>query len=186
MSWRVAQSLEVLRDQVNARWPHRNKENDGTIGDSSHQSRSSDHNPWVKDGKMGVVTAMDITNDPKSGCDAGAIAEALKQSRDKRIKYIISNRRICAGVDGPSPWTWRKYTGSNPHDHHFHLSVRSDKALYDSTDKWSALNSVIAEAAAPPPPDIPKPVPVVSQPAPYKAGFFLWLVSILAAFGAKK
>lgn len=145
--WRVAKSLEVLRGQVNERWPDRNKANDGTIGDEAHASRSSDHNPWVKEGAGGVVTAMDITHDPKSGCDAGAIAEALRESRDPRIKYIISNRRICSGSQGPSPWAWRKYSGSNPHDHHFHLSVRSERTFYDDTGKWSAIRKVIADRA---------------------------------------
>lgn len=131
MSWRVAKSLLTLRDQVNARWPNRNKENDGTIGDASHQSRQSDHDPDMN----GVVTAMDITHDPKSGCDSYALAEVFKASRDPRIKYIISNRKICSSeVD---PWNWRPYHGANPHDHHVHVSVIDIKAKYDDTTPWN-------------------------------------------------
>jgi hypothetical protein len=142
MAWRVAKSLEKLRSQVNAEWPQRDKSSDGTIGDEKHASRSSDHNPWVKDGKTGVVTGMDITNDPDSGPVSNDIAEALKASEDPRIKYIISNARICSGDAGPSPWVWRKYSGSNAHRHHVHISVKSEKPLYDSVKPWRLVAKV--------------------------------------------
>ena len=44
MAWRVAKSLKTLLDHVNVKWPLRKKDKDGTIGDESHKSRSSDHN----------------------------------------------------------------------------------------------------------------------------------------------
>src|SRR3954469_14339906 len=103
MEWRLADALVTLRAQVNVRWPNRSKKSDGTIGDEAHASRSSDHNPWVKDGAMGVVTAEDITHDPASGCDSYVLAQQLLDSRDDRIKYIISNHRIASGNAGPSP-----------------------------------------------------------------------------------
>jgi hypothetical protein len=137
--WRNARSIEVLRDQINAAAPGRNKSSDGTIGDLSHQSRSSDHNPWVRDGNIGVVTAIDITQDPAHGCDASVITVALLRSKDARIKYIIWNRRISSSyaVNGKPAWTWRQYTGSNGHTKHFHLSVLPDKSKYDDTSPWT-------------------------------------------------
>lgn len=134
--WRVAKSLLKLRAQVNAMAPNRAKDNDGTIGDTSHQKRSSDHNPWVDEG---VVTAMDITNDPAHGCSSDAIAEAIRASRDRRVKYIIWNRRIAnhAALDGQPAWAWRPYSGSNPHDHHVHVSVLPEKSLYDDESTWA-------------------------------------------------
>lgn len=136
MSWRIAKSLEELRTQVNKRAPNRSKASDGSIGDAKHASRSSDHNPHVKDGKTGVVTAIDITHDPAGGCDSYALAQSLIDSRDVRIKYIISNGKIASGADGPSAWVWRPYTGANPHSHHVHISVRAKKELYDGTAPW--------------------------------------------------
>src|SRR5688500_3284745 len=68
--WRVAKSLLTLRDEVNQAAPQRSKASDGTIGDAAHCRRQSDHNPWVRDGNIGVVTAMDITDDPTHGCSA--------------------------------------------------------------------------------------------------------------------
>jgi hypothetical protein len=134
MAWRVAKSLLRLRDQINALAPDRSKASDGTIGDAAHASRSSDHNPWVKDGNIGVVTAMDITNDIAHGCDAQALVDALVSSEDPRIKYIIWNRKIVNSRI--QPWVWRNYSGTNPHTKHFHISVRPEKAAYDSTDSW--------------------------------------------------
>ncbi len=130
MTWRVAKSLLVLRNQVNIKFPKRNKAWDGTIGDANHSSRTSDHNP----NDDGVVCAMDITHDPKNGVDSYVMAEQLRQGQDERIKYIISNKKICSST--VSPWTWRKYNGSNPHDHHVHISVLPDQDLYDDEAPW--------------------------------------------------
>jgi hypothetical protein len=132
--WRLAKSLEKLRSQVNETWPRRSKASDGTIGDPAHASRTSDHNPNA----AGVVCALDITHDPKNGVDAGKLADTLKLSRDPRIKYIISNRRIWNPVISKD---WRPYTGSNPHSKHVHISVVSDKKLYDAVTPW-ALGSM--------------------------------------------
>lgn len=134
MAWRVARSLEKLRAQIDAMAPKRSKVSDGGIGDAAHASRASDHNPWVKDGATGIVTARDFTHDPKNGVDAGKLARALAASRDPRIKYIISNGEICSSET--SPWVWRKYTGANPHTKHFHVSVKSTKNHYDSDMPW--------------------------------------------------
>lgn len=159
--WRLAKSLEHLRSQVDAKWPDRGKESDGAIGDSNHQSRASDHNPWIKDGAEWVVSAIDITHDPKDGFDSYAFADMLLRNRDPRIKYVISNRRIGAGSQGPMAWQWRKYSGTNPHDHHVHISVKSDKQFYDDAKDWN-IDGV-------PPPtkeviaDYVKPFPVVRK-----------------------
>jgi hypothetical protein len=165
MTWRVAKSLDKLRSQVNAQWPKRDKSSDGTIGDERHQASTSDHNPWVKDGKMGVVTGMDITNDPTGGPVSNDLAETLKASRDPRIKYIISNARICSGDAGPSPWVWRKYSGANAHRHHVHISVKSEKSSYDSVRAWALEPKAVkfiepVAAIEDPPPSFLKPGPV--------------------------
>jgi hypothetical protein len=137
-SWRIAKSLLVLRDQLNRKTPGRDKVSDGTIGDPRHQARTSDHNPWVRDGSIGVVTAMDVTHNRVKGVDAGILAEAIRTSRDPRVKYIIWNSQIAnsAPQGGAAPWAWRPYTGSNKHTHHVHISVKPDKSSYDSESPW--------------------------------------------------
>lgn len=130
MAWRLAKSLEILRKQVNDAFPNRSKVSDGSVGDTSHSARKSDHNP----DKRGVVHAIDLTHDPKSGFDSYNFAEALRRMRDKRIGYIISNGRICS--PDIRDWAWRKYTGANKHDHHVHVSVLHEPRLADSTEAW--------------------------------------------------
>lgn len=135
----MAESLETLRKQLNQLFPNRSKVSDGGIGDAAHASRDSDHNPWVKDKKgVGVVTARDFTfdNNPKDGegIDCNKLAEILVKNKDKRIKYIIWNKRIISSKQ--QPWVWRKYTGKNPHDKHLHLSVMPDQKLYDDAGLW--------------------------------------------------
>jgi hypothetical protein len=137
MAWRVAEALLVLRAEINTLYPERSKLSDGTIGNKAHQSRASDHNPWVigRNG-VGVVTAMDVTHDPAHGLDCSILAETLRslgKSGDKRVKYVIWNRRISSPVAG---WKWRAYTGTNPHDKHLHISTSSDPQFYDSEDRW--------------------------------------------------
>lgn len=138
MAWRLAHSLDVLRSQVDAAYPGRNKSSDGTLGDASHSARQSDHNP----DDHGVVRALDLTHDP-THFDAHAFANRLWVYRDERIKYVISNRRI---------WTpaisreWRPYRGTNPHTQHAHISVVST-ALADSGTLWQGVKGLEPVAA---------------------------------------
>lgn len=131
MAWRLAKSLAQLVKQINAAAPRRDISSDGGIGDAEHATRNSDHNPWVKDGSMGIVRAYDITHDPDDGVNAGAIAEAIRASGDPRVDYIIWNWKIAN-----SGQPWRKYNGKNGHTHHFHVSVDTSKSLYDDTRPW--------------------------------------------------
>lgn len=130
--WRVAKSLIVLRAQIDALYPDRNKRNDGTIGDRAHQTRDSDHNPWIVDGKTRVVSALDITDDIAHEVHCTTLAERIKN--DPRIKYVIWNHHIYNPSISKS---WRGYTGSNPHTEHMHISVLSDKKHYDDESPWS-------------------------------------------------
>ena len=166
---RIAKTLDLLRNEINALAPRRSKGSDGWIGDAAHQSRASDHNPWVREGGVGIVTALDITHDPARGCDAGGLAEKLRASKDPRIKYIIWNRRIAnyAAIGGTPAWEWRPYTGSNPHNQHFHLSVQSDKASYDFDAPWLVPKANDEPPAPPPAPD--KATPSMPTPAPAAA-----------------
>ena len=90
--WRVAGCLLVLRDEINERWPERDKASDGMIGDAAHASSDSDHNPFIIDDGVGVVRALDVDVD---GIDAAKLAEHLRQlgkKGDKRVNnggYVI-------------------------------------------------------------------------------------------------
>ena len=157
--WRVAKSLETLRDQVNAKFPGRDKSADGGIGNAEHSARTSDHNP----DDDGVVKARDITHDPKHGMDAGILANVLIASRDPRIKYIIWNRQIISGDAGPSPWQPRKYIGKNPHTHHFHVSVKAAGKFFDDVSPWAMPGTAAPKIPTLPQPSAPRPVLMIGN-----------------------
>jgi hypothetical protein len=107
-----------LREQIDDSFPGRSRSADGWIGDAAHKSRRSDHNPT----REGWVFALDIDSDLQS--DKSAPFDLADQLRilgrsDRRLKYIIFNRRIASRR---SLWRWRKYTGINPHLGHIHVS----------------------------------------------------------------
>lgn len=141
--WRLAESLKKLREQINEAYPNRSKISDGSIGDEAHRKAgASDHNP----NDAGVVCAIDVTSDVKSGCTGDYLAAELVKSRDPRIKYIIWNRRIIKAYKdkgGIPAWTWQKYTGPNAHAHHIHISVGPEKIKYDDRADWD-LDSDVA------------------------------------------
>lgn len=136
----VDKGLDVLLAQINAKAPGRSKASDGSVGDPDHQTRQSDHNPEdTRDSDDGndpdnQVDARDFTHDPAHGADMGKISEAIRRSKDVRVKYVIFNKRIFSGRNGTQPWVWRPYTGSNDHSHHMHVSVVDSPN--DNTALW--------------------------------------------------
>lgn len=138
--WRTVNSLQKLRTQCNTAWPNRSKASDGTIADDSH-STTSDHYPHLVStlGSTPVVTAFDLTQDPAHGCDCASVTEAIRLSRDGRVKYVIWDHRMYSSYSssGYAAWTWRPYTGSNdPHTNHMHISVL-DALSADDSRPWS-------------------------------------------------
>lgn len=142
MNWRLAESLKTLRTQVDALWPNRDKTSDGSIGDTAHSQRVSDHNP----NSAGVVTAIDIDRElggqpdgSRSGGTVQILVDKLQASRDPRIKYLIYSGRITKHGDISQ---WQPYHGANAHKHHMHISVSSDSSLYDDAREWN-LGAVV-------------------------------------------
>jgi len=113
---------QQLREQFDDTFPDRDRRSDGWIGDLRHSARPSDHNP---DPATGLVRAIDVDRDVhKSGKPdlMPDIADQLRRAAkkgEKRISYIIFAGRIASPRMG---WRWRKYSGSNPHNAHCHVS----------------------------------------------------------------
>jgi hypothetical protein len=114
----------TLRNQVNKRWPKRDKRSDGWIGDKAHAGRQSDHNPDAR----GLVHALDIDADldPKDPGAAQRLANQIVAYASSgipganRIKYVVFNDQIASGTYANSMWKWR---GSGyGHMHHIHVS----------------------------------------------------------------
>ena len=97
MTWKLVAGGEDLRDQVNKRWPHRDKASDGSKGDSAHASRASDHNPDSK----GLVHALDLDEDLKGSKNDNVwfsdqlIAYARgKKVGSNRLKNVVYENRL--------------------------------------------------------------------------------------------
>lgn len=132
-TWTLAPALSALLREVNARWPHRSKASDGTIGDTAHSTRKSEHNPDAK----GVVRAVDIT---VAGIDKAALLKVV--IGDSRVHYVISDRKIYSRTNS---WAPRAYTGANPHDKHVHISLRNRTS--ESAD-WSTVDKAAADTSS--------------------------------------
>jgi len=142
----VDEGVLKLFDQLDAAFPNRRTDSDGTIGDADHQDRTSDHNPQYPappGNPEGQIDAGDYTNDPSSGADMGVISESIRKSKDQRVKYVIFNRRIFYGPDYTSPFVWFSYTGTDPHTGHMHLSVRD--ATCNENYAWAISSGPVEE-----------------------------------------
>lgn len=122
----LADAGVTLRNQINRRWPNRDTASDGWIGDASHAAGVSDHNPcWTcKGDRYGVVRAIDVDADLGAAGAMDTLTGQLRRcARDKqdngRVAYIIWDGAICSPTSG---WRWRPYSGTNPHNHHAHVS----------------------------------------------------------------
>jgi hypothetical protein len=113
---------QQLREQFDDTFPSRDRHSDGWIGDTRHSARPSDHNP---DSQTGIVRAIDVDRDVSGKAKPDLMPDIANQIRlaakagDKRIAYVIFEGRIASPRMG---WRWRKYSGSNPHNHHCHIS----------------------------------------------------------------
>jgi hypothetical protein len=110
-----------MREQLNAAFPARSKASDGIMGDPAHRRRKSDHN---------AGNAIDVTHSPESGCDAYGLGEAFRRQMAAnpggRISYLIVNSLV---ADARSGWAWRRYSGTNPHRTHLHVSIKASARM---------------------------------------------------------
>jgi len=128
-------AIAVLR-QATALFPKRNKASDGLLPSAAHLKASpdSDHNTGL---------AVDLTHDPAFGISGDDVFFELQ--KDPRVDYLIFKGRIWSVSNG-----LRKYTGSNPHNKHVHISIKpkyqDDKSpWFPWLKKPKTINKVIAK-----------------------------------------
>lgn len=115
----VVPCLVKLGDQITAADPTRYAV-DGTVASRDHDLNSpgSDHSP----DENNKVRALDWGGVEEELDDQ---LEALRLSRDERIKYVIYEGRMFSSYSkyGYGPFEWRPYGGWAPHDDHGHIST---------------------------------------------------------------
>ena len=129
MSWKLAAAAVTLRDQVNKRYPKRDRASDGTIGDQAHKARGklSDHNP----DRSGYVMALDLDEDGwPAHTFADQLIEYMRKSGDKRIKNVVYEGRVASGTYADQVWVWRSNVPRLGHAHHIHISF-AEPAKHD-------------------------------------------------------
>lgn len=145
MAWELVPCLVQLRTELNRLAPNRDKSSDGTIGDTAHQSRVSDHN----DDEVGNVPIRDADSkhevhaydadkdlrDPNLTMEMVVqhVISRCREGKEKRLRYVIYNRRIWEASTG---WKQRSYSGDNAHTEHAHFSASYETALEASTASW--------------------------------------------------
>lgn len=151
--WVLVPSLSALRSELNAIAPNRDKSSDGTIGDSVHQNRVSDHND-DEVGKVPIrdadgvheVHAFDADVDLR---EPGLTMEMIVQhvvarcrsGAEKRLRYVIYNRRIW---EASNEWKQRAYSGDNAHTQHAHFSASYETSREADTSSWDLRRIPVA------------------------------------------
>ena len=133
-SYHLAPSLQTLRDEINARWPGRDRTSDGWIGDAAHSARASDHNP----NSRRSVNAIDIDHD---GIDCKALVSLLV--KDPRVNYVIHDGKIYSRVRG---FKGAPYKGTNPHTKHVHVSILQSRTAEQDTRPWGIVKAAVQSA----------------------------------------
>jgi hypothetical protein len=156
-SWVTTKGIDHWRDQINVLGPDRSTASDGSIGDLAHQNESaSSHNPdktgaaeWKDGDSKNEVRARDITSAGPwlPGITAERIVQALVMrgrngDLEKRLRYIIYNRRIWSASDG---WQTRTYTGASAHTEHIHGTGAFTQASDEDTPYYDyGLEALVA------------------------------------------
>lgn len=152
-SWILVPCLGQLRTELNTVAPSRAKDSDGTIGDTAHQERVSDHNddevgkvPITDADSKHEVHAIDLDTDlrePNLTMEMVVqhVVARCRSGAEKRLRYVIYNRRIWEASNG---WRQRAYTGDSPHTEHAHFSASYEIKLEASTASWQLEDIPVA------------------------------------------
>lgn len=154
-NWVVVPNLLEGRDQLDERFPNRERGAEGTIGDQAHQGSASSHNPdetgrpeFSDHDGVNEVRAADFDKDLN---DAGGVTmeqvvqlwlTLLRSGQMWWVRYLIYKRRIWHRRDN---FVTHAYEGSDDHDSHVH--VTSD--FTNAADTVRNTNWHLSELGAP-------------------------------------
>jgi hypothetical protein len=135
MSWSLAGNLDSRSDSVKAEYPGITI---WSIGDQSHQSKNSDHNPDARD----IVHAIDVMTYSDTARGEAVKDWCLEDTTD--LEYVIFNRKIYSRSNG---FAASNYSGSDPHEDHVHISGKHGNTGY--SDATGTGYDTAAEAYRP-------------------------------------
>jgi len=156
-SWVLIPALKSLFAEFDRIAPRRDKASDGSIGDEAHRQEVSDHNPDetgsvpIHDAdKVNEVHAIDVDDDlNESDLTMEKVVQFLlgrcRSGAEKRLRYIIYNRRIWSASSG---WVQKTYTGASAHTEHAHFSASYDSKHEASTASWHLEEIPVALTSA--------------------------------------
>lgn len=151
--WELVPCLVQLRNDFTEVAPNRKRDSDGSVGDQAHMKSTSDHNPDetgtvpIRDAdSRNEVHAIDIDKDlMEPGLDMERVVQFLlercRRGLEKRLRYIIWNRRIWH-VD--SGWRQKAYNGPNPHNEHAHFSASYNSVREADDSPWNLKEIPVA------------------------------------------
>jgi hypothetical protein len=154
--------LVELAEEFDIVGPKRDHASDGSIGDTAHQSRSSNHNrddtsgsstPQSDSDGEPDIRAIDV-DDSGPFLNGGSMDEftkfivsRCKSGVENRLVEVIYNRRCAYASSG---WVWKDYTGSNAHTEHAHFGAKADSGKLENdrrpwgiAEKWGDMGSFL-------------------------------------------
>lgn len=157
MGWVLVPCLDQLRTELNRLAPNRDKSSDGTIGDTAHQSRVSDHNddevgrvPIRDADSKHEVHALDLDKDLREpnltlAMVVQHVVARCRSGTEDRLRYVIYDRQIAEASNG---WKWRDYDGDSPHTEHAHFSASYETSKEADTRSWKLEDIPVALTSA--------------------------------------
>jgi hypothetical protein len=118
----LSPSLDRLFNEINARWPNRDRRTDGWFTDDRE---SVGHNR----GARGLVHAIDVDDD---GIDENFIMSHIYRGGNV-LRYWIWNRGIYHSRDG---FARKPYSGASPHTDHMHIEINQTPQAEQYNGHW--------------------------------------------------
>jgi hypothetical protein len=155
--WVLIPCLKALFTEFDRIAPARDDASDGSIGNAAHEAEVSDHNPDetgsvpIHDADhLNEVHAIDVDNNlNESDLTMEKVVQFLlgrcRSGAEKRLRYIIYNRRIWSASSG---WVQKTYTGPSAHTEHAHFSASYTTSLEASTASWHLEDIPVALTSA--------------------------------------
>lgn len=158
--YRLAPAVFTLLLQLEEAYPGQHwwrSPQTGTLGDRNHLAEGwtrSDHNPWLDrtvraldaaNNVQGVPGIVDVDDGPP-GASLLAMFNAMFAAKDPRVwpdGYGIFNGQI---TDPEHPGKSKPYYGADPHRYHFHGSMSTNPAGFNSTAPWPLIPPALSAA----------------------------------------